>query len=380
MEAEELFSGFARAFVDTCAASGAPVGDLTPGAALSAREEAPECAPGATVYAIGDLHGDVDKALSAYALAGLVDEHGRWRVARPGSVVAVQLGDLLDRGGNGEVELLLTQERLRQEASASGCTHVGLLGNHEVMAMRADTRYATECACADFARWEAYRALGARLEQVGSRLRTLEDSAIMPFSGNAAASALEEDRCAARSRMLEPGSPVSRQLLGNRPAVSLLRCKSHTEAFAHGGLLQQHSTGEAWRHINGNIQSWVRDGNSDLSKTPPNAARGRESVIWSRHYSYEDEGKCDCSELKAALASLKASRLIVGHTIQKSGINAACDGAVLRADVGMSEQCRDAPPQVVEISPDGSSTFRLQWSEDGSTVERVPLTPLEQHH
>ena len=36
-----------------------------------------------------------------------------------------------------------------------------------------------------------------------------------------------------------------------------------------------------------------------------------------------------------------AARMVVGHTIQSGGINSACEGRVLRVDVGLSKGCGD---------------------------------------
>ena len=56
----------------------------------------------------------------------------------------------------------------------------------------------------------------------------------------------------------------------------------------------------------------------------------------------EDERRCDCGALEAALAALPgARRMVVGHTIQDAGINSACGGRVLRIDVGLSAGCGD---------------------------------------
>ena len=44
---------------------------------------------------MGDLHGDVDHALQALRLCGVVDVLGRWS---GGSATVVQTGDVLDRG------------------------------------------------------------------------------------------------------------------------------------------------------------------------------------------------------------------------------------------------------------------------------------------
>jgi len=53
---------------------------------------------------------------------------------------------------------------------------------------------------------------------------------------------------------------------------------------------------------------------------------------------------------------------VVGHTIQRRGINSACDAKVIRIDVGLSAGCGDRSPQVLEILND-------------STIHRLTETP-----
>jgi hypothetical protein len=54
-------------------------------------------------------------------------------------------------------------------------------------------------------------------------------------------------------------------------------------------------------------------------------------------------------------------------------VNAACDGKVLRVDVGMSKGCGDGKPEVLEILDDGrGGVFRLSLDESKAVVrERV---------
>jgi hypothetical protein len=42
-------------------------------------------------------------------------------------------------------------------------------------------------------------------------------------------------------------------------------------------------------------------------------------------------------------------RMVVGHTVQKQGINAACDGSVWRIDVGLAK-LYDGPIEVLELA------------------------------
>lgn len=81
------------------------------------------------LYAVGDVHGELDPLRSELITAGLLDDDGHWcgRRAR-----LWFLGDLTDRGpdGIGVVELI---RRLHDEAAEAGGMVDTLLGNHEVL-------------------------------------------------------------------------------------------------------------------------------------------------------------------------------------------------------------------------------------------------------
>jgi hypothetical protein len=55
--------------------------------------------------------------------------------------------------------------------------------------------------------------------------------------------------------------------------------------------------------------------------------------------------------LSETLAMIPAKRMVVGHTVQRNGINAACGDAVWRIDVGLSK-VYGGKPQVLEIAGD----------------------------
>ena len=45
--------------------------------------------------------------------------------------------------------------------------------------------------------------------------------------------------------------------------------------------------------------------------------------------------------------------MVMGHTIQGAGINAACEGRALRIDTGMSRGCGNGEVEVLELRKDG---------------------------
>ncbi|CAI5469679.1 unnamed protein product [Closterium sp. Yama58-4] len=293
------------------------------------------------VVAIGDIHGDIAKARQALRTAGLIDGQDRWTGK---STVLVQVGDLLDRGGQ-ELAVVYLFEKLRREArQAGGAVHV-LLGNHETGNFEGWFRYATREGRKDFQRWAAWERLGVGLRAACEGGRVSPD----PL-----ASVSERVRPELRARMaaLSPGSPLLQRFFAGNPSV--LRLGS--TVFVHGGLLPEHVQ-YGLERINREGQEWILsparrpDG---LPERGPHFFHTKNAVVWVREYSHTDPSICDCRLLERTLEMLPGSmRMVMGHTIQQpGGINATCKGKAIRVDVGMSEGCGGAEAEVLEIRKD----------------------------
>jgi len=101
----------------------------------------------ATVFAIGDVHGDFDDFGTILERTGLIDAQRHWT---GGKGTLVQTGDLLDRGPKSReaIDLMMSLEK---EAARTGGQVVALLGNHEAMNIMGDLRYVTHTEFASFA-------------------------------------------------------------------------------------------------------------------------------------------------------------------------------------------------------------------------------------
>ena len=77
-----------------------------------------------TIFAIGDLHADLDAARTTFRLAGLIDDKDKWIAD---NVHVVQTGDITDRGPDG----LQMLQWFKNFSRAKYLTL--LLGNHETM-------------------------------------------------------------------------------------------------------------------------------------------------------------------------------------------------------------------------------------------------------
>jgi hypothetical protein len=288
--------------------------------------DAPFRFPGAKrLVAIGDVHGDLDATRAALRLAGAIDARDRW-VGK--DLVVVQTGDQLDRGDQ-EREILDLFEKLALDAQSAGGRFLALNGNHELMNVGADFRYVTAPGFAEFAEF----AIGA------APPRELPEPA--------------------RGRFLAfaPGSVYARQL-AQRPTVAIVG----DTLFAHGGVLPQHVTYGLGR-LNAEVSAWMKGERATL----PAPMQGDDAPVWTRLYGEPNPDASACATLARVLTQLRVKRLVVGHTVQKSGINAACGEAVFRIDVGLAKYYGKKPAQVLEIQ--GASTKVLAEK----SVETAPV-------
>ncbi len=268
------------------------------------------------IVAIGDLHGDLEAARAALRLAGAIDTTDHWI---GGELVVVQTGDILDRG-DGEEAIMALFQRLGTEArSAGGDVHL-LNGNHELMNAYLDFRYVTEGGFADF-----------------------EGVAVVDPSDSLLASLQPMERL--RAAAFRPGGPVALEL-AERPTGLLIG----PNLFVHGGILPSHAD-MGLDSMNLEIQRWLRN-----EAPQPDWIRGDQSPVWTRLFSDQPD-QVACDTLSSVLDRLGAQRMVVGHTVQRTGITAFCGGRVWCIDVGIAAHYRGRT-EVLEIRGDAVRSLR----------------------
>ena len=277
------------------------------------------------IVAFGDVHGDLQATRNALRLAGAIDSLDTWI---GGQLVVVQTGDQLDRGDE-EQAILDLFETWKVEAAAAGGAFLPLLGNHELMNVRADLRYVTEGGYADF-----------------------EDA--VEFDPADPALAAFEPQQRARMAAFLPGRPYAR-LLSERKLI-LLR---NGNVFVHGGVLPHHVEYGIDR-INAETQAWLR---GEIER--PEILK-EDSPQWTRLYSDEPDS-LSCATLLLPLDLLGAERMIVGHTVQEPGITSYCGGRVWCIDVGLAAHY-GGKLQVLEIQGD---QVRVLTTENASEVPEL---------
>lgn len=257
------------------------------------------------LVAIGDLHGDVAAARAALKLAGAVDDRDAWI---GGKLVVVQTGDQLDRGDD-ERAIVDLFDALAEQATRAGGRVLALNGNHETMNVQGDFRYVT--------------AQGLNFGDVA------------PASPHAGAA---PERFRQRAEAFLPGGAYAKSL-SRRPVVAVVGAS----AFVHGGILPEHVEYGLDR-INREVMAWM----AGEAVQMPAVIAEENALVWTRAYGGPETPEV-CQLVRRVLEALRVRRIVVGHTVQKTGVTSICDGSVWRIDVGLAAYYGDSPVSVLEV-------------------------------
>jgi hypothetical protein len=192
-----------------------------------------------------------------------------------------------------------------------------LNGNHELMNAMFDFRYVTPKSFVTF-------------DDMKSRAPALAQRLPEAKRGRAAAFA--------------PGGEYAKKL-AKHVTIALVG----DSLFAHGGVLPA--------HIDYGLSRINREASAFLAgklPEPPRALSAEDSPVWTRLYGEPEVGAETCATLTRVLKGVGAKRMVVGHTVQKAGINAGCQDKLFRVDVGLSDYYGDNPTQVLEITAAGT--------------------------
>ena len=329
---------------------------------------------------IGDLHGDLEQTKRAFRACSLTDSRDKWI---GGKTIVVQVGDQLDRGPD-EVAVMYFLERVAEEAERSGGELVRILGNHETLNIAGRFRYAQREGCADFTRWRDRQKIGMEMKkmcfgsekQMERRYRKKKEKNWCAYETGEKRheklpSWIREDDVHSinRWKAVCPGGEFTKRFFSGKNVAE----RVGSTLFVHAGVLEHHAL-YGLENINKDIREWAINAENPRG-VPPSHVQSDQSIVWARDYAHTDEERCDCAKLSRALRFLPGvERVVVGHTIQKGGggATAACDGKVLRVDVGMSRGCGGNTSEGVEILNDGEKITRMV---DGRG--RQPMTGVE---
>eukprot|EP00923_Selenidium_pygospionis_P019662 GHVN01034314.1.p1 GENE.GHVN01034314.1~~GHVN01034314.1.p1 ORF type:complete len:424 (+),score=36.26 GHVN01034314.1:1305-2576(+) len=281
------------------------------------------------VFAIGDLHGDLENTAVLLMKAGLMDQSGNWQA---NDSLLVQTGDIADRGPD-PLPLYALFQRLTTQAPLSGGRVVQLLGNHECLLLCGMYHY----------------------------LHPTEVN--KHYKGSLQLLAHEWSPLGALGRHMRDSFHV--------------RLVVNNVAYVHAGILPQHAMltheemhTQLWDHIDNRKCGAAVSGSPDiLSDTGP---------MWTRALVELPEHQA-CSLLRKALKRLGAKRMVVGHTPTPSkSIETRCDGRLVMIDTGLSRYLYNRP-SMLEINngtysehffgKDKSHTSRVLFNETSDTED-----------
>ena len=275
------------------------------------------------IIVIGDLHADYKKTIELFKnlnLIKIIDNKFIWD-AKPQNTVIVQLGDQLDGGGrgigesHGELEIIDFMENMHNQAYLKGGGVYSLIGNHEIMNLLGDFRYASNKDIKN---------------QGGEEIRKL---------------------------LFKPGGDLFNRLSCTRSVI--LQVGSFL--FTHAGVVPNNikdvkNPKKFINDVNNLMREFLQGKKHENDKEIKKYFLEKEtSIIWNRQYGNEQP---NCNEVEKVTKTLNVGSLIVGHTIQNK-INSKCENKLWRVDVGISSIFNNEEnSSVLEILDDGEKLPR----------------------
>jgi len=335
------------------------------------------------VVAIGDVHGAYPQLVEVLQEAGLISADRVWT---GGSAHLVMLGDIVDRGPQSREALTLVMRLQAEARRAGGQVHL-VLGNHEVMNLVGDLRYAS---AEDFAAYAAGEDPEARKRALK---RCIQSTLVGNRDPRKVREAFEQRYPAGyfgHRQAFSPDGLYGRWLLAQQILVVV-----NDVAFVHGGLapvLLELEPDQVNTVAMGQLRGFVAAqqrlmelgvlgpemsyaeqiaavqplayGKAAAQSTEPNVAvqLARTMVelggglvfrpdgpLWYRGTSLNPEGE-ERSVVHDVLAHLGAASVVVGHTTSHTTrLMTRFDGAVVMADTGMLASHYQGRPSAVDI-------------------------------
>lgn len=300
----------------------------------------PNTSPGKRLVALPDLHGDLRFTKQSLKLASISTDGESWTAGS--ETTLVQTGDIVDRGEH-SIDIIKLFMKLKEDSMESDGARVGssngtskqpvtvLLGNHELMQLQHDFRYVAREEISKLGK-ESLEAknLGGQEMGTGYGLRAYWQAGQMAWK-----------------KTFSPGESIGDEVRGNRPLLHVAGDGACATLFAHAGVRLNHleKHGNSVEGVNQAATEAIAKV-SDF-KTPEKQSYflathnlfDNDSPVWNRFWSGTWDGAMEgnaCDELDAILKLTNANRMVIGHTIQLSGMTTRCGGKLHLIDVGIS--------------------------------------------
>jgi tetratricopeptide (TPR) repeat protein len=295
------------------------------------------------VVAVGDVHGAFDNLVALLKTAGILDEKLKWKGGR---AHLVQNGDIVDRGPHSRKAMDLLMDLEKQAEKAGGRVHV-LIGNHEAMNV---------VGILDLVSKQEYESYTDRDS------RRLRDTTFERY--------YEQMRQEAKERNEE--EPDRAQLRSEFEAKYPLGYVEHRQAFSasgrYGKWIRRHNVavkidGVVYSHGDwsekmaqigiAEVNRRVRAELSDEVPLEGGVAFDSESPLQYRGLAHTAltlaSQQAEEARVSGILASLGATRMVVGHTLTSGVIESRFGGKHISIDTGMLELYRGGHRIALEV-------------------------------
>jgi tetratricopeptide (TPR) repeat protein len=320
---------------------------LAPAGPAHAAEEQPwEWNGVSRVVAIGDVHGAFENMVAVLKTAGILDEKAKWK---GGKAHLVQTGDVLDRGPHSRKAMDLLMELEEQAEKAGGRVHV-LIGNHEAMNV---------VGILDLVSKQEYESYTDRDS------RRLRDSTFERYYDQMRREAKERDEEAPDRNQLRTEFEAKYPLgyVEHRQAFSASGrygkwIRSRNAAIKIDGVVYSHGDwsekmaqigiAEVNRRVRAELSDEVPlEAGIAFDSESPLQYRGLANIALTAASQQAEEAR-----VFGILASLGATRMVVGHTLTSGVIESRFGGKHISIDTGMLELYRGGHRIALEVAAD----------------------------
>lgn len=335
------------------------------------------------VVAIGDVHGAYPEFTQVLKGTGLVDANLHWVGGR---THLVQNGDVFSRGDQAlkVIELLM---RLQEEAAAAGGAVHPLLGNHEVMSLTGDLRYVSPGEFATYATADGT----PRDRAIGANPGYLERMQALAPDGRIGRWLLQRPVMVAINDNLFVHGGLSDKLAGQTleqvNASALRDVRAFAEgwhALVNGGALKPTDDFDRILAVANALAAVPASTAAPAASSAATAAPATPALVSPLQAPaqailaavkglpfqsngpvwYRGSSVChpytESEVVKAALRSLGANRVVVGHTpTLDHHVSLRLDNQVARIDTGMNKVAYEGIPAALVIERGRTQAFHL---------------------
>jgi tetratricopeptide (TPR) repeat protein len=331
---------------------------LTLGGSGSIAQEVPwEWSDVPRVVTIGDVHGAFDNMVAVLKTAGLIDEKMNWK---GGKTHLVQNGDILDRGPDSRKAMDLLMKLEEQAEKAGGRVHP-LIGNHEAMNVVGILDLVSKQEYESYTNRDSRELRDAAFERYFEQMRqeAKERNEKAPDK-NALRKDFEERfplGYVEHRQAFSASGKYGKWIRGNNVAVRI-----NGIVFSHGDWNEKMAllgVAEVNRRVRAELSDQAPlEGGVTFDTESPLQYRGLAHTALTSTAQQAEEPR-----VAAILASLGATRLVVGHTVTSGVIESRFSGKHISIDTGMLELYRGGHRVALEIEGDA-----LRAMHDGGSV------------